>query len=295
MPPHLQPGAQQMAAQGQNGDSLVAHMTPGEIAIPPQIQTPQLMAAIRQAFAQAGVNPAQFTAGSPAASHNPATGAPQFNLLSTLLPMAAAGGAAFLAPEIIPAIAPEFAAAMGSALAPTAAGLASAGATAATGGNATQSLMSGVGAAGGQAIGGSLLGSASPVAPTAATPTAPVGGNPFGAVPSPEIGAAAQGATSQVANPSNVLPANPGQLGFAGQLKAALPAAIGAGIGQSLAPAQQGSNLPPGFNNKLGPVNPQFGQLLGSNQANRPTFTGYNPYSSVTGPNAGYNFFPQGG
>lgn len=78
-------GAQQMAAQGRNGDSLMAHMSPGEIAIPPQVQTRQLLDAIRQAFAHFGIDINQFTAGSPASSRNPATGAPQYNFLDGLM------------------------------------------------------------------------------------------------------------------------------------------------------------------------------------------------------------------
>jgi hypothetical protein len=286
---------QQAAAQGRGGDQIMAHLTPGEIQIPPAIQTPQLMAAIRQAFAQAGLNPAQFVAGSPTAGVNPATGVQEFNSgFLQFLPAIAGGVASIAAPELIPAIAPELAASMGSMLAPAAAALAAGGTSAATGGTATQAMMSGIGSGAGAWLGG--LGGAGGAGTVPATNVAPVaatsaGPNPYGAGANPEIGpmsTAAQTGTTQVATPSAVTPANSGQMPI--NYGQAFKAGIGAGIGQSLAPTPQKSNVPDSFNKPMQPLNPQFGQLLGSNQANRPTFTGYNPYQSVTG--GGYSFYP---
>jgi hypothetical protein len=85
-----------MAAQGRMGDSMMAHLTPGEVAVPPQVQTPELMRALQQAFGQAGVAPEQFTAGSPFSSTNPQTGAPEFSLWSALLPVLGAAAGSFI-------------------------------------------------------------------------------------------------------------------------------------------------------------------------------------------------------
>lgn len=82
----------QMAAQGRNGDTMIAHVTPGEIMVPPVLQTPKVVAAVHAAMRERGVdNPGEFVAGSPANKINPATGQPEFNgFLSKILPIAAA-------------------------------------------------------------------------------------------------------------------------------------------------------------------------------------------------------------
>jgi len=302
MPKHLQPpsgvggAAGDMASQGRNGDMLMAHLTPGEIQIPPQIQTPQLMAAIQAAFAQAGLNPAQFVAGSPQASVNPQTGAAEFNANGFLqyLPALAGMAASVAAPYLAPA---ALATTMGSALAPAAAGLAAGATSAATGGSATQALLSGAGAAGGSYLGGMGAGGggggAATVPATDAMPVAATsaGPNPYGAGANPEIGAmstAAQTGTTQVASPMAVTPANASQAPINwGQ---AFKAGMGASLGGAMAPNEQKSNVPSSFNEKMPPLNTNYGQILGSNQANKPTFKGYNPYAAASG--QGYRFFP---
>ena len=45
--PRLTPS--EMAALGRGGDTLVAHLTPGELTVPPQLQSPQLIAALQAA------------------------------------------------------------------------------------------------------------------------------------------------------------------------------------------------------------------------------------------------------
>lgn len=90
---------QEMAQQGRFGDSMVAHLTPGEIEVPPQVQTPRVLAVLRQAFQKIGVPPSQFMAGSPAQKVNPSTGAPEFNLLGSILPILGDAVGAVLAPE----------------------------------------------------------------------------------------------------------------------------------------------------------------------------------------------------
>jgi hypothetical protein len=101
--PGRAPQAMATAAQaGRGGDRLVAHMTPGEIAVPPQVQTPEVLAALNKAFAQAGANPTSYQAGSPDQKINPTTGMPEFGFFDILLP-ASLGilGSMFLGPEML--------------------------------------------------------------------------------------------------------------------------------------------------------------------------------------------------
>ena len=96
---------QAAAAAGRGGDKIMAHMTPGEIAVPPEVQTPEVVAVLDRAFAQMGVNPRGFQAGNPDQKINPETGAPEFGFfdLDNLLPIALAiGGSMLLGPEVAP-------------------------------------------------------------------------------------------------------------------------------------------------------------------------------------------------
>lgn len=95
-PPPMQQALQAAAAQGRNGDKLMAHLTPGEIEVPPEVQTPKVLATLKRAMKKKGVNISQFTAGSPASSTNPATGAPEYNFLSALLPILGGVGGALV-------------------------------------------------------------------------------------------------------------------------------------------------------------------------------------------------------
>lgn len=72
---------QELAALGRNGDSIIAHLTPGEIQVPPQVQTPQVLQTLQQAFAAKGAPLQNFIAQSPTESQNPATGQPEFGFL----------------------------------------------------------------------------------------------------------------------------------------------------------------------------------------------------------------------
>lgn len=322
MPPGAAPQeAQQLAQQGRFGDSLIAHVTPGEVSIPPQVQTPQLMQAIREAFAKFGINPAQFTAGSPATSHNPSTGAPELSFWSAILPVLGAG-----AGSLIPGVGTAVGAGVGGALGGAAGGVVDhansqtmllqalgGGAGGYLGGSAAGASGGGAGtsaAAGGAApatAAGSVLPGASTVAPAAASTTENAGANALLAAPGNGGGGMISGGSNPFASAplagSGALPAagsggmNIAQGGLMGQLSQAAKPGLYAGLGAAgagmLAPPSNASILPAGFNKPLPPLNPNFGQLNGSGQANRPTFQGYNPYQSVSGPNAGYNFFPQ--
>jgi hypothetical protein len=51
----------------------------------------------------------------------------------------------------------------------------------------------------------------------------------------------------------------------------------------------KGPSGPPGFNTPMGPVNPNFNQVLGNGQASRVNFNGYNPQAAATG--QPFNFY----
>jgi hypothetical protein len=90
---------QELGALGRLGDTTVAHLTPGEMTVPPQVQTPKVLATLQKEYHKKGVDPSQFTVGSPNSSINPSTGVPEYNFWSSLLPMALGGvGAMFGGP-----------------------------------------------------------------------------------------------------------------------------------------------------------------------------------------------------
>ena len=282
MPPNPFQGAQGLAAKGRFGDSVLAHMAPGEIAIPPEIQNQQLMSAIRQAFGRVGVNPSTFTAGSPQNSQNPATGAPEFSLLASLLPVVGAIGGSF-----IPGLGTGVGAALGGAAGGAASGALQGGLT------PTQIAMMGLGGAAGGYLGGGGVGSlmsggstAAGAGASAAIPDAGAGGASLGT--NPNTGA-------PIFSPSGIPTSSTGS-GILGGItnlpwKAGFGAGTGAALGGALTPGAPSSGLPSGFNNPLPPLNPNFNQLRGAGTSSTPSFTNYNPYTSVTQPGQGYTFY----
>lgn len=65
-----------MGAMGRYGDTMVAHVTPGELVVPRGRMTPKLMAAWKEAMA--GADPQRYVVGAQTNSVNPMTGAPEF-------------------------------------------------------------------------------------------------------------------------------------------------------------------------------------------------------------------------
>jgi hypothetical protein len=256
--PHMTP--QQMASQGRFGDSVVAHLTPGEIEVPPQVQTPELMHMLQQAFAKVGVSPQQFTAGSPTSSHNPSTGAPEYSLLAALLPILGATAGSFIAPGIGTAIGGGLGGAAGGMIDHT--------------GTANTALSALGGAAGG------YLSSAGAGAAGAA--------------------GALEGPTASGATLDTVASSNPFGAGMSAgpALRTGFGAGLGSAVGGLLAPPQESnsSSLPPGFDTKLPGLNPNFNAMLGNGQSSRPNFGNYNPYAAATGGTpGGYNFYSPSG
>jgi hypothetical protein len=72
-----------LALQGRNGDTEVAHVTPGEIVLPEALQTPAVLRALREATSASHIPLEQLRVGSPLNSINPRTSQPEFFSLSS--------------------------------------------------------------------------------------------------------------------------------------------------------------------------------------------------------------------
>ncbi len=311
------PGAQQprltpaeMAHLGRYGDAVIAHLTPGEIAVPPEVQTPQVKRDLAHAFQHVGVNPSNFVAGSPSSSVNPNTGAPEYSLWSSILPVLGAVGGAVAAPYTGGLSVPA-GMAIGGALGGAAGGLADHG-------SATQIALQAAGGGAGGYLGGAMGGAASGAAGAAGA-----AGTEAAGMTAPQVASAATnftdpafaGATSGVGSVGNaangISMAAPSATGSAatslapssnlstfGQMVRNLPikggmaAGTGAAIGGMFAPQpQQQPQTPAGFNTPMSSLQRNPNVLFGRpNQSPTPQFAGYSPYAAVSG--QPYNFFP---
>lgn len=73
------PPPDELEAEGRETDTIVGHLTPGEVVIPLELlNDPNLSSALQGAFQSIGADMAQFTVGSEANSINPETGYPEF-------------------------------------------------------------------------------------------------------------------------------------------------------------------------------------------------------------------------
>jgi len=70
--------ARLLAAQGRGGDTEVAHVTPGELVIPPNLQTPEILSLLQEAAFARGIDITRLFVGSEGNSINPRTGAGEF-------------------------------------------------------------------------------------------------------------------------------------------------------------------------------------------------------------------------
>ena len=70
------------AKKGRGGDSIMGHLAPGEMVVPPQIlnKYPKLRSALASAFMENKVDPRRYLVGSKANSINPETGTREFGL-----------------------------------------------------------------------------------------------------------------------------------------------------------------------------------------------------------------------
>jgi len=73
--------ARLLAAQGRGGDTEVAHVTPGELVLPPDLQTPELMALLQDAADARGIDVARLFVGNVRNSINPRTRTREFKAI----------------------------------------------------------------------------------------------------------------------------------------------------------------------------------------------------------------------
>jgi hypothetical protein len=66
--------------EGRGSDTITGHLTPGDVVVPRQAQTPEVMGAIGSAFQQQNQDVSAYTAGSPSQNINPNTGYPEFQM-----------------------------------------------------------------------------------------------------------------------------------------------------------------------------------------------------------------------
>ena len=71
---------QGMAEYGRNGDTMMAHVAPGEMVVPQEVlqNSPQIARGLGMAFSDVGADPLRYTVGSGQNSMNPTTGQPEF-------------------------------------------------------------------------------------------------------------------------------------------------------------------------------------------------------------------------
>lgn len=299
--------SQEAAALGRMGDTTVVHMTPGEITVPKELQTPEMLATMQQEYGKMGLSPQQFTVGSSAASINPQTGMQEFSFWSSFLPIV--GG-------VVGGI-------FGG---PLGAGAGSALGSLASGKKWDEALlsgaMSGIGSWGAGQLFGDALGSATDILGTAgektAEETAKTAASTAADAASTLPTDALQGLASEpnymtqlaTAAAKDIAPQkvaeNAGLFSRMITPSSNISNMLGAGAGSMLggamfAPTSSGKyaepSYPSGFKTpldavgSLGSAQQQLGQS--NNTSYQPaTFQGYNPNTNYT---SAYNFFPQTG
>ncbi len=101
---------QGMAQYGRNGDTMMAHVAPGEMVVPQEVlqENPKVARGLGMAFADAGADPLRYTVGSGQNSINPVTGEPEFFLGDLLKKglkygskLMSGGGGSFLSNPIV--------------------------------------------------------------------------------------------------------------------------------------------------------------------------------------------------
>ena len=157
--------AAELAAQGRNGDSVLAHLTPGEVVLPAEMfDDPQFEATVESRFNELDLDPERYVVGMGIASLNANTGLEEFFLkkIGKFFKKVVKKVAPIAGPlaNFIPGVGPLVAAGIGAAT-NLAAGKGLKGAIAGgLSGYGTGKLLGGIGSLGGSAAGqgGSFLG-----------------------------------------------------------------------------------------------------------------------------------------
>ena len=157
--------AAQIAAAGRGPDTTLAHLTPGEVVLPPEMmESPSFETAVENRFRELDLNPEQYVVGMGIASLNPDTGLEEFGFFKKLgksikkLAKKIAPIAGPLA-NFIPGVGPIVAGAIGAATNVVGGKGLKGALSGALGGYGTGKLLGGIGSLGGSAAGkgGSFL------------------------------------------------------------------------------------------------------------------------------------------
>lgn len=106
---------EQAAEAGRGGDTVIAHLTIGEVVVPVDIANdPEFSQVLQSVFQSYNANLAEFTVGDPANKINPETGQPEFFKLGKFLKKAA-GVALPVLGTMIPGVGPVIGGALGGA------------------------------------------------------------------------------------------------------------------------------------------------------------------------------------
>lgn len=255
--------------QGRGTDTVMAHMSLGEVVIPRTfLDDPDVMGMLQSLFQQAGTDLKQYTVGDPANSINPDTGNPEFGFFSKLFksPIVKYG-----LPLALSVFAPGIGTSLGTSL-----GLAE-GAGASTIGNAL--IGAGVSAATGGGLKGALTGAV----------TGGLGAN-IGSLPGPLQGPTTSGAPlSGLSNGSGIA----GALGRATGLSTKSLDSIGGLVGGSSGGGSTFNTLGNlasavgGFNQDSA-IKKQKQELLGANNQQIANLESFDPSGITSDP--GYEF-----
>lgn len=263
LPPQMM--AQGMEEAGRGTDTVLAHLSLGEVVIPRAfLDDPQVMEMLQMLFQQGGADIAEFTVGDPANKINPETGYPEFFLKKLFKKVAP-----FIAPAVSLAF-PGLGTALGSALL-------GAGATgASTLGSAL--IGGGLGALTGGGLKGALTGAL----------TSGIGANIGSLGGSALHGPTLSGAPLGLSQGSGILGAVGNATGLTANNLPSLSGLIGgSGGGSSFSPLSVASNIFSGINQNSA-LEKQKKQLLGANQQQLANLETFDP-SNITN-DAGYQF-----
>ena len=157
--------AAQIAAAGRGPDTTLAHLTPGEVVLPPEMmESPSFETAVENRFRELDLNPEQYVVGMGIASLNPQTGLEEFGFFKKLgksIKKIAKKIAPIAGPlaNFIPGVGPIVAGAIGAATNVVGGQGLKGAISGALGGYGTGKLIGGIGSLGGSAAGkgGSFL------------------------------------------------------------------------------------------------------------------------------------------
>lgn len=94
---------QNMARYGRGGDTMMAHVTPGEMVVPQEVlqNSPQVARGLGTAFRDVGADPRRYVVGSGQNSINPVTGEREFFLPQLLKTLFSGGGGGFFSNPMV--------------------------------------------------------------------------------------------------------------------------------------------------------------------------------------------------